>query len=495
MDYEVNGDGELEYVSETGFYLSDIMETYDYGSSGLFMPFSSGTNIVKLYYHSNRLGSIDYITDNVSGNVMGYITYDDWGALTSKQVLRTNQRELDLVQQYTVHPYDQVLGVYFAQARMYDAADRRFMAVDLVKGWISEPASLVQYIYCVDNPLRFIDMFGLSGDNPYNLLGKPSNFNNVSRMNVDGKFYYHVGGVMSVLGGTAVYDKESNSSTLNLTYDAITANVVYCMNDVPRTDLWLFSIAIDNSIIHATGTYKEINSKGFTVTGSIFGKLPILYYAQKTYVNLSDLRDYFEHLWCKYGSPTGDYTPPEMILKPSPSRKPSPSPSPTPIPNQSPTQLLKSIPKALTWLGNAVSTYANESDLSVIARMLYGEDPKSMDGHLWVLENRRIAGNFIGGNTYRGLALGENQFTCMSGTKSRDPSSRFDRPGERTDWENCVDKAFTFVNNGISSIPKPKGKKGADFTYPWTHKYGGEYTENGRYQNGVKIGGTWFYHK
>jgi len=97
VDYEVNGDGELEYVSETGFYLSDIMETYDYGSSGLFMPFSSGTNIVKLYYHSNRLGSIDYITDNVSGNVMGYITYDDWGALTSKQVLRTNQRELDLV--------------------------------------------------------------------------------------------------------------------------------------------------------------------------------------------------------------------------------------------------------------------------------------------------------------------------------------------------------------------------------------------------------------
>jgi len=91
---------------------------------------------------------------------MGYITYDDWGALTSKQVLRTNQRELDLVQQYTVHPYDQVLGVYFAQARMYDAADRRFMAVDLVKGWISEPATLVQYVYALDNPILFIDLNG-----------------------------------------------------------------------------------------------------------------------------------------------------------------------------------------------------------------------------------------------------------------------------------------------------------------------------------------------
>jgi len=127
--------------------------------------------------------------------------------------------------------------------------------------------------------------------------------------------------------------------------------------------------------------------------------------------------------------------------------------------------------------------------------MLYGEDPNSTDGHLWLLENRRIAGNFIGGKTYRGLVLGENQFSCMSEPKSLDPASRFDKLGERTDWENCVDKAFTFVNNGINSIPKPEGKKGADFTYTWSHKYEGVYIENGRYPNGVQHGGTWFYHK
>jgi RHS repeat-associated protein len=69
--------------------------------------------------------------------------------------------ELDLVQQYTVHPYDQVLGVYFAQARMYDAADRRFMAVDPVKGWIADPITLPQYTYCLSNPVKYIDPFGL----------------------------------------------------------------------------------------------------------------------------------------------------------------------------------------------------------------------------------------------------------------------------------------------------------------------------------------------
>jgi hypothetical protein len=83
----------------------------------------------------------------------------------------------------------------------------------------------------------------------------------------------------------------------------------------------------------------------------------------------------------------------------------------------------------------------------------------------------------------------------MSDTKSLNPASRFGSAGERTDWENCVDKAVAFVNNGINSITKPQGKDGADFTYTWTHMYGGIYTETGKYPNGVRIGGTWFYLK
>ena len=93
----------------------------------------SANNIIKLWRHHDRLGSVDYLTDNVSGGVASYITYDDWGAPTVKAVLKMGVRELDLVTQYTVHPYDQVLGVYYASARIYDAADRRFMAVDCVR--------------------------------------------------------------------------------------------------------------------------------------------------------------------------------------------------------------------------------------------------------------------------------------------------------------------------------------------------------------------------
>jgi len=35
---------------------------------------------VKLWYHRDRLGSADYLTDNVQGKLTSYISYDSWGA-------------------------------------------------------------------------------------------------------------------------------------------------------------------------------------------------------------------------------------------------------------------------------------------------------------------------------------------------------------------------------------------------------------------------------
>ena len=118
-------------------------------------------NIVKLHYHHDRLGSIDYLTDNLNSEVAAYATYDDWGQLTDKVIVQNGVRLLDLVMEYTVHPYDQVLGLYYAKARIYDVADRRFMAVDPVKGVAENPATMVQYAYCRNNPLNGYDPFGL----------------------------------------------------------------------------------------------------------------------------------------------------------------------------------------------------------------------------------------------------------------------------------------------------------------------------------------------
>ena len=117
-------------------------------------------SIVKLWYHHDNLGSTDYLTSNVDGKVISYVTYDDWGALTAKAVLKMGSRELDLVQSYTTYDYDMVLGVYFAQARIYDAGDRRFMAADPVKGALANPQTLAQYTYVLDNPRIWVDPLG-----------------------------------------------------------------------------------------------------------------------------------------------------------------------------------------------------------------------------------------------------------------------------------------------------------------------------------------------
>ena len=78
MDYEVDEDGELELVTTAGFYLNEILEPYFYGNgTGNFAPsfYSPNTGIAKFYYHHDRLGTIDYLSDNVAGSVKYYATY------------------------------------------------------------------------------------------------------------------------------------------------------------------------------------------------------------------------------------------------------------------------------------------------------------------------------------------------------------------------------------------------------------------------------------
>ena len=180
-----SGDGGLTYRYTYGLQ-KDSVVLYGIlnGVGSVVQTFNYPTgpqNIVKLYYHHDHLGSTDYLTDNITGRVTSYVTYDDWGKLTAKAVVQLGVRELDLVQEYTGHSYDQVLGLYYAKARMYDAADRRFMARDIYKGDIRNPLSLSQYIYCLDNPTIFVDLLGLYiGDRPVLLKGANKEYSNTT---------------------------------------------------------------------------------------------------------------------------------------------------------------------------------------------------------------------------------------------------------------------------------------------------------------------------
>ena len=185
MEYE-SGSAGLTYRYTYGLEKSSVVIygiTTGAGSVAQDFTYPNGKEkVVKLYYHHDRLGSTDYLTDNVSGKVTSYVTYDDWGAPTMKPIIKLGLRELDLVTEYTGHMYDQLLSVYYARARMYDAADRRFMAVDPVKGSITNVLSIVQYTYCLDNPKVYIDLTGLGQTDTkqqVNSYEKPGNNNYV----------------------------------------------------------------------------------------------------------------------------------------------------------------------------------------------------------------------------------------------------------------------------------------------------------------------------
>ena len=115
---------------------------------------------IRLYYHQDLRGTVDYLTSPVSGKVESWTHYNEWGEITHNAVLKCGQRELDLVKNYTGHEYDAVLGMYYAKARFYDAEKRRFISMDPIKGSVMDPPSMVQYLYVKNGPLVYVDLLG-----------------------------------------------------------------------------------------------------------------------------------------------------------------------------------------------------------------------------------------------------------------------------------------------------------------------------------------------
>jgi len=125
-------------------------------------PIATDTLASTLQYHTDRLGSITHITDS-NGNVQAKASYDEWGNRYKHFTSSQNSKSkvlIELIQNYTGHSYDHVLGQYYSKARMYDASNKRFMSEDLVKGYARVPSTLIAYNYCMGNPLRYVDLDG-----------------------------------------------------------------------------------------------------------------------------------------------------------------------------------------------------------------------------------------------------------------------------------------------------------------------------------------------
>ena len=113
------------------------------------------------YVHTDRLGSVVNLSDE-HGRVTARADYTDWGEVRRYTDITVDGGFRRLLPEitYATHEYDDVLNQFYAKARMYDAENKRFDAVDLIAGTVADPISLVQYLYAVDNPIKWIDPLG-----------------------------------------------------------------------------------------------------------------------------------------------------------------------------------------------------------------------------------------------------------------------------------------------------------------------------------------------
>ena len=446
------------------------------GSTAQSFAYPGGTErIVKMWYHHDRLGSTAYLTDNVVGSVESFVSYDDWGAPTMKAIVRLGSRDLDLVTNYTGHPYDPVLGVYYARARMYDAVDRRFMAVDPINGWITEPQTLAQYTYVLNRPLVYSDALGLNPEAVPALIVKRSNsyVTDIILGSDTARIYVSLDEVIDAWGSIRKYKSKSISD------DVYTRYVIQSGEPTPLYE----AIILYNTVAKNVVTVQVMDkSTGHAVSLPSRTPADFVIEGDCLYVDIQ----YFMMLMCKIGEER-EVTYNDMLIRAIREELGIGTPS-TDAPLAQTIHELKTNPRKLTWSRSNEYTYRNESDVSVIARMLFGEDFNAIEGHLWVLENRRQY--YAGGRTYRQLVLAPGQFTAMDKGKALNPASQFGSSTGRPKWEDCVDGAANLVYIGISAIQRPNQDE-PDFTYKNTHSYTKTFADS--HQPGYWQGGTWFY--
>ena len=121
------------------------------------------------YVHTDRLGSVVNLSDQY-GRVTARADYTDWGEVRRYTDITVDGGFRRLLPEitYATHEYDDVLNQFYAKARMYDAVNKRFAAIDpilnpaeySISNYVSDPMMLVQYLYVRDNAVNWIDPDG-----------------------------------------------------------------------------------------------------------------------------------------------------------------------------------------------------------------------------------------------------------------------------------------------------------------------------------------------
>ena len=96
----------------------------------------------------------DFAMDT-DGAIIAHAIYDPWGSPVPETYVDSNFSGIDNLTNFTGYTWDEVLGMYFAQNRFYDAETHRFTQEDPVKDGTN------WYVYCGNEPTLHVDPWGL----------------------------------------------------------------------------------------------------------------------------------------------------------------------------------------------------------------------------------------------------------------------------------------------------------------------------------------------
>jgi len=141
-----------------------ICETDEKGNIKSSYIYANGARIARIcpdgsmqFYHNNELGTPVAITDK-DGNVIERTVHEPFGNIVAKK----NSAGIEAATEcgFTGKERDMESGLYYFGARYYDPIVGRFISKDTGSPRFNDPQSLNRYIYCLNNPLKYVDPDG-----------------------------------------------------------------------------------------------------------------------------------------------------------------------------------------------------------------------------------------------------------------------------------------------------------------------------------------------